>query len=188
MDALADTQFYVRLISGTILGLTMGKLLSGTAKFIQHPMHYRINILHALWIAFLFGAIIVFWWQEGLTFGRVAWSFPLYAFQVAYCGTFLFIAAILLPDEVTDHETHYDYLIDRRYWFYGALILSYLLGIGNELVKGGWDDIFVDPAYILTNLVLVAILASGMVINRRRVHIGIAALFAAMVAGAILLE
>ncbi|MBJ3785723.1 hypothetical protein [Devosia sediminis] len=188
MEFAADIQLYVRLISGTILGLSVGKLLSGTAKFIQHPHEYRINWLHALWIVFLFGSIIIFWWQEALTFSRVQWSFPLYAFQIAYCGSFLFITAILLPDEVTEFDTHYEYFMARRVWFYGALIVSYLLGIGNAVIKDGWEESFLSPEYIILNLVMVAILVAGMVLNRPRLQLGIAAFMVLLTVLSALLE
>lgn len=184
----ADLQLYVRLISGTILGLTVGKLLSGSAKFIQHPNKNRINWLHGLWIAFLFAAVVIFWWQEALSFSRVTWTFPLYAFQIAYCGSFLFIASVLLPDDVDGYESHYAYLIARRHWLYGALILSYLLGIGNEIIKWGWEDLFVSPEYIIINLVVIGLLVSGMVFNGRRLHLSIAALFLLMALATGLLE
>lgn len=188
MDAAADLQLYVRLISGTILGLAVGKLLSGTAKFIQHPAANRINWLHALWIVFLFGAIVIFWWEEALSFARVQWSFPLYVFQIAYCGSFLFIAAVLLPDDVTDYGSHYSYLIARRHWFYGSLIVSYLLGLGNVIIKDGWEDSLVAPESIIANGIMVVILSLGMIFNRPRVHLSIAAAMAGIATLALFIE
>lgn len=184
----SEIPLYVQIMSGTVLGVALGNLLSGAAKFVQQPQTHRINILHALWMVFILGAIMVFWWQEGLNFANVTWTFPLYMFQVAYCATFLFMVAVLLPDNVADYGSHYDYFIARRHWFYGALILSYVLGIGNELVKEGWDDIFVDPTYIGMNTILVGIVAAGMIVNRRWLHVAIAALLVLMVAGSMLLE
>ena len=188
MDASNEIPIYVQLISGTILGVALANLLSGAAKFIQQPKSHRFNLLHGLWIAFILGAILVFWWQEGLTFANVEWTFPLYLFQTVYCATFLFMTAMLLPDSIDGYDSHYDYLIGRRAWFYGALILSYLLGIGDELIKTGWDEIFVDPTYIVMNAVVVGLLVSGIVFNRRWLHYAIAILLVLMVIGAMLVE
>jgi hypothetical protein len=188
MEQTTEVPIYVQLISGTILGVALANLLGGAAKFIQQPKTHQFNILHGLWIVFILGAILVFWWQEGLTFANVQWTFPLYLFQTAYCATFLFMTAMLLPESIDGYDNHYDYLVGRRHWFYGSLILSYVLGIGNELVKEGWDDIFVDPTYVVMNLIIVAILASGIVFNRRWVHISVAAFLVLMVVGAMLIE
>lgn len=188
MEQTNEIPIYVQLISGTILGVALANVLGGAAKFIQQPKTHQFNILHGLWIVFILGAILIFWWQEGLTFANVEWTFPLYLFQTAYCATFLFMAAMLLPDTIDGYETHYDYLVGRRAWFYGSLILSYLLGIGNELVKTGWDDIFLDPTYIVMNLVVVGVLVGGIVFNRRWVHVAIAVFLVLMVLGAMLIE
>src|SRR6188768_2655517 len=98
MDQPADVPIYVQLISGTILGVALANLLSGAAKFAQQPKTHRFNLLHGLWIVFILGSILIFWWQEGLTFSNVKWTFPLYLFQTAYCATYLFMTALLLPD------------------------------------------------------------------------------------------
>ncbi len=188
MENAGDVQLYVRLISGMLLGLTLGKLLSGTAKFIQHPAAYRINWLHGLWIVFIFCSVLVFWWQEALSFSRVQWTFPLYAFQIAYCGSFLFLTAVLLPDEVEEYDTHLDYFIGRRHFFYGMLIVGYLLGIGNELVKDGWDGSLLDPTYIVLNLALIALLLATMLVNRMRLHLATGGIMAAFAVLSLLLE
>ena len=188
MEQTSEIPIYVQLISGTILGVALANLLSGAAKFIQQPKTHQFNILHGLWIVFILGAILIFWWQEGLNFAHVQWTYPLYVFQVTYCATFLFMTAMLLPESIDGYDNHYEYLVGRRHWFYGSLILSYLLGIGNELVKEGWDDIFVDPTYIAINLIVVGILVAGTVFNRRWLHITIASFLVLMVLGAMLIE
>lgn len=188
MATANEIPIYVQLISGTILGVALANILSGAAKFIQQPQTHRINILHGLWIAFIVGSIMVFWWQEGLNFQNVAWTFPLYMFQVAYCATYLFMVAVLLPENVEAYDSHYGYFIARRHWFYGSLILSYVLGIGNELVKEGWDDIFVDPTFIVFNVILVGTLVVASVLNRRWLHIAVAVTFVLLTIGSMLVE
>jgi hypothetical protein len=188
MEQTTEIPIYVQLISGTILGVALANLLGGAAKFVQQPKTHQFNLLHGLWIVFMLGAILIFWWQEGLTFANVQWTFPLYLFQTAYCATFLFMTALLLPESIDGYDSHYDYLIGRRHWFYGSLILSYLLGIGNELVKEGWDEIFLDPTYIVINATVVGALLAGIIFNRRWLHYTIAIVLVLMVVAAMLVE
>lgn len=191
MDAAADIQLYVRLISGMILGLTLGKLLSGLAKFVQHPTLYRMNWLHGLWMVFIFGAVTVFWWGEALSFSSVQWTYQLYLFQIAYCGSYLFMTAVLLPDEVLPEDgcdNHYDYFIARRFWFFGALILSHLLDLANTAVKFGLDEYPITPRYFAFNGVIIGLLVLGIVASRRWVQIGIAALFVVLTVLSMALE
>lgn len=180
MDVAADFSLYVRLISGMILGLAIGKLLSGLAKFVQHPREYRMNILHGLWIFFIFGAVSVFWWGEAQSFGSVEWTYPLYLFQIAYCSSYLFMTAVLLPDEITPHDgvaTHYEYFIARRHWFYGALIVSHLLDLGNIAIKYGLDDLPLTPIFFGLHALVFGLLALGMAVPRRGVQVTVAVVF-----------
>lgn len=191
MEAVADPSLYVRLISGTILGLTVGKLLSGLAKFVQHPHEYRMNILHALWSFFIFGAISVFWWAEAQSFSSVVWSYPLYLFQIAYCASYLFMTAVLLPDEVLPADgcaSHYDYFIARRHWFFAALIISHLLDLGNTAIKFGLDDYPVTPGYVIGNGAVMGVLVLGMIFPQRWVQISVAVVFALFTALSMILE
>jgi hypothetical protein len=188
MEATNEIPIYVQLVSGTILGVALGNLLGGAAKFIQHPKTHRINLLHGLWMFFILGSIIVFWWQEGLSFQNVQWTFPLYLFQITYCATYLFMTAMLLPDDIDGYETHYDYFIDRRAWFFGSLILSFTLSIGDQLIKDGWDDILVDPTYIAFNFIVVGILAMGIVSRRFGVQLTVAIILVVLTILSMLVE
>jgi len=175
-----EVQLYVRLISGTLLGLTLGRLLNGVAKFVQQPKSHKINILHALWAFFICASVTLFWWDEAHTFGKVQWTFSTYLFQIAYCGSFLFLTAVLLPDSVDDHADHYSYFIAQRHWFYSVLIISYVLGIADTVIKEGWSESFFGPEAIIFDLIMIAILGAGMVINSHRVHLATALVMVAL--------
>jgi hypothetical protein len=177
VEQSADIPIYVQLISGTILGVALGNLLTGSVRFVQQPKTHRFNILHGLWIVFILFSTFIFWWQEALTFSAVTWTFYLYLFQIAYCSTFLFMTAMLLPDNVSDYGTHYDYFIARRHWFYGSIILTLLLDIGNVTIKYGWNDVVGDPTYIGLSAVSIALLLGGMATTQKWVHVAIASAF-----------
>lgn len=188
MDQPADIPLYVQLISGTILGVALANLLGGAGKFVQQPRTHKFNVLHGLWIVFIFGSIAVFWWQEALTFANVKWTFPLYLFQTAYCASYLFMTAVLLPDSIEGFDNHYDYFISRRVWFYGAVSISFLLSMGDSLVKEGWDDILVSPEYIILNVAVLALLGVGAVFDRRWVQIAVAGILVLLTIGSMLAE
>ena len=191
MEPVADFALYVRLISGTILGLTVGKLLSGLAKFFQHPQEYRMNTVHALWIFFLFGAISVFWWQEAQSFGQVQWTYPLYLYQILYCSSYMFMTAMLLPDEVKPSdgvETHYDYFIARRHWFFGALLISHGLDLSSLVIKEGFSEFPTSPLFLGINVLVLAMLALGSLSTKRWVQISVAGVFSALTVLSMLME
>lgn len=182
-----DVLLYVRLISGTLLGLTLGRLLNGVAKFVQQPKSHRINLLHGLWSFFLFASVTLFWWDEAHSFAKVEWTFATYLFQIAYCGSFLFLAAVLLPDNVDEFGDHFSYFIARRHWFYSVLIISFLLGIVDSVVKEGWSESIVSPEGIIFDLIMVCVLGAGMVVNSYRVHLTTAVVMVALTLASALL-
>lgn len=191
MEPVADLSLYVRLISGMILGLAVGKLLSGLAKFVQHPQEYRMNIVHALWIFFLFGAISVFWWEEAQTFGKVQWSYPLYLYQILYCSSYLFMTAVLLPDEIKSNdgaENHYEYFVARRYGFYGALLISHSLDMANLVIKEGFAELPMTPMFFGINGLIFVLLALGITVPKRWAQISVAAIFALLTIFSMVLE
>jgi hypothetical protein len=191
MEAIADPSLYVRLISGTILGLTIGKLLSGLAKFVQHPHEYQINILHSLWMFFIFGAITVFWWGEALSFATVEWTYSLYLFQIAYCASYLFVTAVLLPDEVKPADgcaNHYEYFIARRQWFFGALIISHALDLANTAIKFGLDQYPLTPRYFVVNGTVFGLFLLAMIFPQRWLQVTAALILATLTALSMFLE
>ena len=50
----ADAFVHVRIIIGIILGLSVSRLLTGVARFIQHPGKQNIYPVHIAWVAFSF--------------------------------------------------------------------------------------------------------------------------------------
>lgn len=180
MEPNSDVPIYVQIISGTILGMALANLLSGAVRFIQEPRTHRFNLLHGLWIVFVMLSVFIFWWQEALAYSRVVWTFELYLFQIAYCSTFLLMTAMLLPKSVEDYGTHYDYLIARRRWFYGSIILALLLDVGNVTIKMGWHEVVGDPFYLVSQAIAMTLLLAGMVTTRKWAHLAIAGIVVAI--------
>jgi len=59
---LARDQFiHIRIIIGIATGLSVTRLLTGLARFVQHPARERIYLVHLGWALFLLLAIVHFW-------------------------------------------------------------------------------------------------------------------------------
>jgi DMSO/TMAO reductase YedYZ heme-binding membrane subunit len=84
---LAHDQFiHIRIIIGIVTGLTVTRLLTGRARFVQHPSRDRIYLVHLGWALFLLLAIVHFWWFEfGLARIEV-WTFEVYFFVICYAA------------------------------------------------------------------------------------------------------
>jgi hypothetical protein len=64
MDLAHEQFIHVRIIIGIVTGLTVTRLLTGLARFVQHPVRDRIYLAHLAWSFFPLLAIVHFWWFE----------------------------------------------------------------------------------------------------------------------------
>ena len=56
---LAHDQFvHIRIIIGIVTGLSVTRLLTGLARFVQHPVRDRIYLVHLAWAFFLLLAVV----------------------------------------------------------------------------------------------------------------------------------
>ena len=112
---LAHDQFVdVRIIIGIVTGLSVTRLLTGLARFVQHPVRDRIYLVHLAWAFFLLLAIVHFWWFEfGLE--RIGvWTFAIYLFVICYAALFFFLCALLFPDRMDEYSGFAEYSIRGR--------------------------------------------------------------------------
>jgi hypothetical protein len=130
---------HVRTIISIIVGLSLGRLLTGLARFVQHPNLQKIYPVHLVWTIFMMVNVVYFWWWEFHLSG-VGWTFPLYCFVALYASTFFFLCTLLFPDTMHEYAGFRDYFMSRRKWFFGILIATFLLDIVDTAIKG--------PAYL----------------------------------------
>jgi len=78
----SDLYLHVRVVISIIVGLCITTLLSGFARFVQHPRRERVSILHLGWAASLLLWIIHFWWWEFRLSMVQTWTFASYFFVI----------------------------------------------------------------------------------------------------------
>ncbi|MFO1210129.1 MAG: hypothetical protein U1E40_13050 [Amaricoccus sp.] len=165
-----DAFFHVRVIIGLVAGLCITRLLSGLARFVQHPARPQIYAVHLGWVVFLLLAVMHFWWFEfGL--GRIeVWTFELYLFVVGYASLYFFTSTLLFPDRMDDYAGFADYFHARQRWFYGLLAAIFLVDILDTRIKGlaHWRDLGAGPLAADAVLAILALVA--MRVRDRRFH------------------
>lgn len=159
MDAATshDLFFHVRVIIGMVVGLSVARLLTGLARFVQHPGRDRLYPVHLAWVFFLILAVFHFWWfQFGLS--RIErWTFEIYFFVICYASLFFFICALLFPDRMDDYDGFADFFHSRRKWFYGLLAVLFLTDLADTALKGAAHFRTFGPLYPLQQSVLAAL-------------------------------
>lgn len=172
MDPLSahDQFFHIRVIVGIVTGLSVTRLLTGLARFVQHPSRQHIYPVHLGWAIFLLLAIVHFWWFEfGLE--RIAqWTFAVYFFVICYAALFFFTCAILFPERMDEYSGFAEYFHSRRKWFYGLLGSLFLVDLIDTAVKGADYFATLGIIYPIRQGVLFASSVAAMFIADRRYH------------------
>ena len=129
----SDLYLHVRVVISIIVGLCITTLLSGFARFVQHPRRERVSILHLGWAASLLLWIIHFWWWEFRLSMVQTWTFASYFFVILYAILFYFLCTLLFPSDLKDYAGYEDYFLSRRKWFFGFLAATFLADVIDTL-------------------------------------------------------
>lgn len=141
MDAthrLSDAEVFthVRMLLSVVSSLSIARLLSGLAVFVQHPGRQKPDAVHLLWAASMLLTLVHFWWWEMALAYRSAWRFEIYAFLLFYATLNYLLCAVLFPLDLNEYGGWRDYFESRRAWFFGLLGLSLLADVVDTWLKG----------------------------------------------------
>jgi hypothetical protein len=130
-----DIYVHVRILIGIIMGLSVGRLLTGVARFIQHPGQ-KVYLVHLGWVFFLFFTVINFWWWEFQLSSLQQWSFAVYLFVIFYAMLFFLLCTLLFPDDMREYSGFDDYFHSRRQWFFALLAVTFVVDVADTFLKG----------------------------------------------------
>jgi len=173
MDATAahaDLFVHLRIVIGVVMGLSITRLLTGVARFVQHPARQRLYLVHFGWVLFLLLSIVHFWWFEfGLS--RIEqWTFELYFFVICYAILFFFIATLLFPDAMEEFSGHADYFHARQRWFYGFLSCIFLVDLVDTALKGMEHFQSLGIEYPIRQIIFFILSLIAIAVRNRRYH------------------
>lgn len=163
--------FHVRTMLGVVMGLSIARLLTGLARIVQHPRETRIYSVHMGWVAFLFLAVIHFWWFEFSLTHIERWTFDLYFFLIGYAALFFLICAILFPDRMDEYVGFADYFHSRQRWFYGLLAASFAVDVLDTLWKGQAHFQALGLEYLIRQAILFLFALIAVFVRNRRFHL-----------------
>jgi len=163
--------FHVRIVLGMILGLSITRLLSGAAVFIQHPGRYRISWLHLGWTLLMFLLVIHFWWFEFQLRNLERMRFEIYVFVIFYCGIYFLLCSLLYPTDIAEYGSYEDYFLSRRKWFFGLLALLFAADMVDTAIKGQAYLQAHGTEYFLRAGATIAASIAAMFIASRRFHV-----------------
>lgn len=136
MDGDVSLFLHIRVLIGMVLGLGVTRLLSGLARIIQHPGRDKLYWVHLAWGLWMLLMLMHFWWWEYRLYDVEVWSFRSYFYVIGYAVLFFLICTLLFPDDMTDYDGFRDYFLSRRRWIFGLIGLSFVVDVGDTLIKG----------------------------------------------------
>jgi len=158
---------HVRIVMGMVVGLSITRLLTGVATFIQHPGRNRPYAVHLLWAATLLLELIHFWWWQYALYGVENWTFILFVFLIGYAIILYFMCALLFPDNVTDFGGYEGYFISRRGWFFTLFASTFICDLIDSAIKGpAYFARFGYEYYIQVPIGLIACMIAVWTTNR----------------------
>ncbi|NYT85622.1 hypothetical protein [Pollutimonas harenae] len=171
-----DQLVHIRIMLGVIMGLSLTRLLSGLARFVQHPGREPIYLVHLGWIIFLLSAVIHFWWFQFYLHNVSRWSFGLYLFLLCYSALYYFTCTLLCPDNTQEYVSFADYFHSRQKWFYGLLALLFAVDVVDTLWKGIDHFHELGTLYLVRQSMVIVLALLAMFIKHRAFHYAFVAL------------
>lgn len=178
-----DVYFHIRMVISMVTGLSLTRLLTGLAKFVQHPGRDRVYLVHLGWVLFLLLAVLHFWWFEFSLTRVERWSFAYYIFVVSYGALHFFLAVLLFPDQMSEYSGYRDYFHARQGWFYGLLALFVVIDTADTALKGRVYFEELGPLYPWRQGALALLALAGTRLKAGRGHLALVGLALAIQAG-----
>jgi hypothetical protein len=169
-----DMYQHARVRFSIILGLGVSRLLSGVARIVQHPKHYKVYWVHLLWALFVFLYLINFWWWEYRLHGIQQWTFPLYFFIAMYAVLLFLLCVLLFPEEMGDYDGFKAYFYSRRQWIFSLMTILFVADIADTLIKGSSYLHELGPVYYVRTGLSIVLSAAAIKIKHQRFHAGFA--------------
>jgi len=153
---------YVMVLVSIIVGLGIAHILFGIGGIIDRLTGERepltLSLVHASWLAGLFGWLISFWWWEYRFSERVEeWTVGLYFFLVFYAVVLFILTVVLVPRTWDNVASLNEYFLQRRTWCYWLWAFANLLDLVDSYLKGGWNYIVNEAGLLSQGQIFIAI-------------------------------
>lgn len=167
---------YAMVLISIIVGLATTHILSslGTAvhRLRGHGKPLRLEINYLIWIGFIFGWLVQFWWWE-FKWSVIAteFDFGLYSFLVLYAVALFLLTVVLVPHNLSVVEDTWEYFLAIRQWFYGGLLALNAIDLVDTFMKGWEWGLRESYSWYWPAVTIAGIV--GLLTTRRNIHIAL---------------
>lgn len=118
----------------------------------------------------LFVTLIHFWWWEFGLMRIPDWAFLPYVFVIFFAVLLYFLAALLVPQHLTEQADLKEYYYSHRKWSFGTMALIQVVDFGDTIVKGWSYFLSLGPEYPLRNLGVLVLSLIAIRTRSERFH------------------
>lgn len=164
---------HLRVAIGMVVSLAIASVLSGMARFVQHPGRHKPDGVHLAWALSMLLSMLHFWWWE-FRLGSLSWRFELYLFVMGFAILYYLMCAVLFPADIAEYGSFRDYFMSRRRWFFSLLAISIVFDGIDTLLKGREYFTSFGIEYPLRIGVYLVLSGVAAFTANRRFHVGFA--------------
>jgi hypothetical protein len=169
----SDIYLHVRVVISIIVGLCITTLLSGFARFVQHPRRERASLLHLGWATSILLWVIHFWWWEFRLASIQRWNFETYLFIIFYATLYFLLSKLLFPDDISEYGGYEQYFLSRRRWFFGLLAATFVFDYIDTALKGAAYLHSFGIEYPIRLAVYLLLCVLAIVFHNRRLQLAV---------------
>jgi CDP-diglyceride synthetase len=161
---------YIGVLISVIMGLAITHLAVGASKLLQNRRTAHPYLPHAIWTLNTLVHTLMVWWGMFWWSGLEQWSAYQYLGITLYAVTLFLMSAMLYPYDMErdiDVETYFN---DNRVWFFGLMLLAWLLDVAETFGKQAVGLRDVPPRYLVLVGAMVTLSSIGLVSANRQVH------------------
>lgn len=161
---------YIGVLISVIMGLGITHLAVGASKLIQNRDTARPYLPHALWTLNTLLYILMIWWSMFWWSNLEDWTVPHYLGITLYAIVLFLLSAMLFPYDMERNIDLEAYFFKNRTWFFGLMILGWLLDIPETLGKDYSGLRAIPPRYFVFVISMIGLGVVGISTTHRRVH------------------
>jgi hypothetical protein len=162
---------YLAVLVSLILGLGITHILTGVGYSIHRRGEVARDAVHTIWTVNTFLILVLNWWVFFQARSVEGWSFGAFLLVIGWAVSFYLMAVLLYPPGMAEGENYGRVFEVNLPWFLGLFIISSIIDIIQTADRG---DLFDPPIYLPFVLHLIVLVGVGMVVKKRRYHLGLA--------------
>jgi hypothetical protein len=171
---------YLAILICVIIGLALTHLLSGLGRLIQLRHNVRLYWVQLVWTLNVTIYLLAVWWGMFWWKHLTDWTIQQFFFLTFYSIVLFLLASMLFPHECAEGLDCEEHFFRNKNWFFGIMLLAFLLDIPETLAKG-YDGLRGVPReYLLFIPTILTIIIVGLVSRNRKAHAAISLLWLAV--------